>query len=319
MKWSALVLILLGLVAAVSAAVLVAVLRGVGQEPSGELEPPVEDRIVKAAKALPMTAGVDSGSVATETVSQAEAPPDYVSPAEAVGKVLRVPMVEGQTFTKGCFVTEGSGQSLAGVLPEGKRAVCLSLSDYSGLEPLLYPGSVVDVLASFRVPAEDKGGGSDVVSRTLLEEIAVLAIEKATIFSAPEDGGEKSKLRRNERLLVTLMVDARQAEALQLAATYGSISLAMRNPLDRELGGGRVLLSQLATETLGARPPEPGGVPEARLTTTEAGVPEARLTTTETGVAGATWNVVIIRGAASEMRSFPLETALTEAEESPEK
>ncbi|MGB2997929.1 MAG: Flp pilus assembly protein CpaB [Phycisphaerae bacterium] len=319
MKWSALVLILLGLVAAVSAAVLVAVLRRGGGEPSGEPKLPVEVRIVKAAKALPMTAVVDSGSVATETVSRAEAPSDYVSPAEAVGKVLRVPMVEGQTFTKSCFVTEGSGQSLAGVLPEGKRAVCLSLSDYSSLEPLLYPGSVVDVLASFQVPAEDGRRGSDVVSRTLLEEIQVLAIEDATIVSAPEDAGEKSQLRRNERRLVTLMVDTRQAEALQLASTHGSISLAMRNPLDREPSGDRVLLSQLATEPLGTRPPKPSGVPEARPPTTEAVVPRARLTTTEAVVPGATWDVVIIRGAASEMRSFPLETALTEAEKLLEK
>ena len=35
------------------------------------------------------------------------------------------------------------------------------------------------------------------------------------------------------RVTVTLMVDPRQAEALQLAAENGSISLAMRNPLDR--------------------------------------------------------------------------------------
>src|SRR5690606_34787440 len=34
--------------------------------------------------------------------------------------------------------------------------------------------------------------------------------------------------------LVTFLVNSRQAEALQLAAQYGTVSLAMRNPLDEQ-------------------------------------------------------------------------------------
>jgi Flp pilus assembly protein CpaB len=49
------------------------------------------------------------------------------------------------------------------------------------------------------------------------------------------------------------MVDSKQAEALQLAVTYGRISLAMRNPLDKSpIDSEATLLSQGRLAKLGS-------------------------------------------------------------------
>jgi len=130
--------------------------------------------------------------------------------------------------------------------------VTVGLSDASSLRGLLYPGSIVDVIASFRLGSSDVGTA---VSTTLFERIEVLAVEQLTVGSEPEEKADdepRQMLGRTNRLLVTLMVDAKDAEALQLASEHGTISLALRNPNDRTartsdatvLSGGK--LAQLA-------------------------------------------------------------------------
>lgn len=141
-------------------------------------------------------------------------------------------MVEEQVFTNACFATEGSGLQLASLLGEGKRAVSVSLADYSALAGLLYPGSIVDVLVSVKLPAPQ--GRSKAVSTTLLEGIQVLAVGDHTVFTEGTSKPESDDLRRRRRLIVTLLVNSEQAQKLQLADEHGSISLALRNPTDIE-------------------------------------------------------------------------------------
>jgi Flp pilus assembly protein CpaB len=102
------------------------------------------------------------------------------------------------------------------------------------MEGLLYPGSMVDIVATFRLRLQsDKG---EALSVTLLQGIKVLAVGNETIFSSSEEDekiiGSRS---RSSTVTVTVMVNSRQAEALQLAMQSGNISLAMRNPLDKRL------------------------------------------------------------------------------------
>jgi Flp pilus assembly protein CpaB len=132
------------------------------------------------------------------------------------------------------FAGSGPGVHLAATLPEGMRAMSVSLSDYSSLDGLLYPGCAVDVLATFdlRGQTEDKEGG--VISTTILRGVQVLAIEDKTAVSASEKTDEKAA-RQDRRRRVTLMVNPKQAEQLQLAMEHGMISLSMRNPSDRTM------------------------------------------------------------------------------------
>jgi Flp pilus assembly protein CpaB len=318
-KWSIIVLVVLGLTAALCTALLTASIRAQQFREVVHLPSP-EVKMLVAAKAVPAMTTIDAAAIAEKTVPSNHAPESYFSePAQIIGKVLTVPVVEGQAFTKASFPIEGTGSHLAALLPEGKRAVCVSLSDYSGLEGLLYPGCVVDVLASFKVGTSNRLGNA--VSTTLLENIEILAVENLTVGSPSEEREDSSRPSHqvNRGLLVALMVDSEQAEALQLAMEHGTISLAMRNPKDAHLVDRDPTLlselrlaevSELLAPTVASKEvqssPEPETDHEDQSPSEET---VARVSRDEphepVPVAVALLRVEIIRGLSSETRSFP--------------
>lgn len=321
-KWHIIVLAFLGVGAALSAAVLVASLQAKPIKEAVHL-PSAEVNILVAAKQIPAMSVVDADSVVEKTILRGQLPETYFTePVQIIGRLVIIPMIEGQAFRETFFPVDGSGIQLAGMLPPGKRALTVALSDYSGLEGLLYPGSRVDVLASFTVSSSQRIGKA--VSTTLLQNIEVLAVNNVTAFSTSEQKehlGEPSK-RLNRGLLVTLMVDTQQGEALQLAMEHGVISLALRNPKDTGLvnrdatllSGGR--LAQLA-ELLGPtifsadaqNPSEPDTATEVEQPSVEV-VAQTPQDTHPKRVPAAIrqFEVVIIRGVSYETRSFPLPT-----------
>jgi Flp pilus assembly protein CpaB len=93
------------------------------------------------------------------------------------------------------------------------------------------------------------------ISTTMLRGVQVLAVAGNSVVSKPEKEGESvAKARRSSNTItVTLMVDPKQAEALQLASDNGSISLAIRNPLDKKMVDMEAtVLSQGRLANLGA-------------------------------------------------------------------
>jgi Flp pilus assembly protein CpaB len=163
--------------------------------------------------------------------------------------------VEGEAFKDGCFASASSGYRVASVLPEGMRAMTLSLSDYGGLYGILYAGCYVDVLTSFRLPGNAESGKSEAMSMPLLQGVQVLAVEENTLVSEKEEPeGKRSGSSRSKKLLVTLMVDLEQASGLQLALQYGTVSLALRNPLDvAKVKRNQSLLSKLSQGQVGLK------------------------------------------------------------------
>lgn len=237
MKWAIVILTVLGLVAGVSAAFLVGGLRTPSSSADNNRGSDADVTVMLAGKSLPAASVLTSKMVIEGTASQKEVPENYLTnPIQAIGRVLAVPVVEGQILTGSCFVTEGTGAQLAASLPEGMRAISVNLSSTVVTGGLLYPGCIVDVLVSFKLPhSKDMG---EALSTTLLREVQVLAVEGTSVVSRSKDAEEKqdsfTKARSNYgRVTVTLMVDPRQAEALQLATEHGSISVAIRNPLDK--------------------------------------------------------------------------------------
>ena len=133
--------------------------------------------------------------------------------------------------------------------------------------------------------------------------------------------GEPSK-RLNRGLLVTLMVDSQQGEALQLAMEHGVISLALRNPkdtglVDRDatlLSGGRLaqLAEMLAPTIFSAdaqNPSKPDTATEVEQPSVEvvAETPQD-IRPERTSAATRQFEVAIIRGVSYEIRSFTLPT-----------
>jgi pilus assembly protein CpaB len=246
MKWAITGLTVLGIAAAACAALLVSALRAGSfsmQRQGKDLEGDVQ--VIYAKVALDSMTVVDGSMVASKTVKRSEAPPKSISdPVQVVGRVLTVAMLPGQAFNAECFAADRSA-SLAAAVGKGKRAVGISVTDYAGLEGLLYPGSVVDVFLTLKPESPSaavihgKATQRGALTTTLLERVQVLAVEAKSVVSGSADtvGTDVAMAadtisRANRSRRVTLLVDTKQAKALQLGMEQGTLSLALRNPLD---------------------------------------------------------------------------------------
>src|SRR5262245_33067744 len=103
MKWSVVVLLVLGLVAAVSAALLVISMQGggeaTGQRPILESSENRETTYVVAARDLPARTVVETNAVEVRTASARDVPAGaYSQAAMVIGQVLRRPLKQGQAF-----------------------------------------------------------------------------------------------------------------------------------------------------------------------------------------------------------------------------
>lgn len=316
-------LILIGVAAAVCAAMLVTSLNAGSAQARADTNADSDNAVILvASRGLEAVSVVSADALVEKPIDKAQVPKDALTDAsQVVGRVLAAPMVEGQTFTTRCFATHGPGMNLAAGLPEGKRAVTITVDLSAGLEGLLYPGAVVDVLASFRLQSkEDKVGQA--VSTTLLQSVQVLAVGNDIVNADDQDDEQEGKKRgtidRRRDVKVTLLVDNDQAKALQLATGYGEVSLAMRNPLDKHhneadatvLSGGQLAaLAQLLKPTIDEtapeepidpRPVEPAPTPvvQSKQEDTPAPAPAPP----------AKWDVIVVRGTQSEIRSFDAPT-----------
>ena len=249
-KWAVLALVILGLLAALSAALLVRALR---TETMAELRGGKAKAVV-ATKALPAMSWLTSQHIEVKEVPRKGLAVDYFpDPSQVIGKVIAVPVSKDQVLTRSDLITEGTGAQLAAALPYGKRAVSVPVARHSVMGGLLYPGCIVDVIATFKLRSQE--GQGEAISTTLLHSVQVLAVQDESIVSKSSEVEKKAKesggSSRGE-LTVTLMVDTRQAEALQIAMGSGKITLAMRNPLDqRTVDSEPMVLSQGRLARLG--------------------------------------------------------------------
>lgn len=230
MRWTIMILVVFGMISAVAATILVSILR------SGTGDLSSEVKVLVASQSAPAMYVVTPGLISSNKIVRKTLPEGYLTdPIQAIGRVLAVPVVEGQILTIHCFITEGAGAQLASVLPHGMRAVSVPVSAQSVMGGFLYPGCIVDVLATFSLAYAEREAGQ-AVSTTLLQGVQVLAVQNISVISKPEL--EKKGILEERRgtsggaMTVTLMVDSKQAEALQLASENGHIMLAMRNPFD---------------------------------------------------------------------------------------
>ncbi len=234
MKLGIIILVALGLIAAACAALLVGAL-GTGSSTTVQAASGIEVAVAK--RSLPAMTVVTLEHVAKQRVAKNDLPQGQgllLDPARVIGRVLAVPVVEGQVLTDSCFVLEGTGAQVLAAMPDGMRAVTLSLSGRAVPDALfLYPGSVVDVLFSFKLSAKSVGEAG---SLTILSGIQVIAVDGASVVSNPEQEATAKTRRAGGSVQVTLMVDQKQAEALQVLADNGNISLTIRNPLDKSTG-----------------------------------------------------------------------------------
>jgi pilus assembly protein CpaB len=236
MKIGIVILLILGLIAAACAALLMGTLKISTSASVGRQTKHVE--VAMAKTSLNAGTRITQSDIDTETVARDELPQGkLVGPLQIIGRVLAMPVVEGQVLTDSLFIPDGTPAQLASQIPEGMRAFTVTVSSRAMPDRiLLYPGCVVDVLVEYKLPGRSQG---DALSQTMLRGIRVLAISGDTVISnTDEEEGNKSdsKNRRTSRgggTRVSLLVEPKQAEALQLAVENGTITMSLRNPSDK--------------------------------------------------------------------------------------
>ena len=155
----------------------------------------------------------------------------FASMDSVVGQTTKVFMSAREPVTAIKLSSRGGGLSM--LVRPTMRAASLEVNQVSGVSGFVLPGDRVDVLTT----VDPRGANEDAVTRTVLQNIEVLA------------AGQKTEQQDNKPITVqsvTLLVDPEGAETLALALHEGKIHLVLRNPEDQEV----VKITSLSTREM---------------------------------------------------------------------
>ncbi len=161
-------------------------------------------------------------------------------------RVVKTSVMRGEPILDGKLAPIGSSGGLSAVIPEGKRAITVRVNDVIGVAGFALPGNYVDIVVNTQL--DNEGHGDKQISKIVLQHILVLAV-------AQEANRDETKPKVVNA--VTLEVTPEQAEKLDLARSVGTLSLVLRNQVDKQGAetGGIMKRQLFAADVL--KSPEP--------------------------------------------------------------
>jgi pilus assembly protein CpaB len=139
-------------------------------------------------------------------------------------RVVKVGVLRGDAILDRKLAPSGTQGGLSAVIAEGKRAMTVRVNDVIGVAGFALPGNYVDVMVNAQLD-RGKGESASPVSMTVLEQVLVLAV-------AQEASRDDTKPKVVSA--VTLELTPEDAEKLDLARSVGTLSLVLRNQLDKK-------------------------------------------------------------------------------------
>jgi pilus assembly protein CpaB len=231
--------VLLGLIAAALAG------RYIQQLKEAAKPEPLEPVLI-AARDIPARAAIADDLVTVKRIPASARHPQALSSAQAAaGKVTKMPIASGEQILASKLFNERDDSGLAFIVPPGKRAVSVALSEVIGSGGLIVPGDHVDVVAVFK----DERDGQDVAT-IVLQNIEVLAVAQRLVGDPPPVStaakiGQQAGLTgaigaatkadpspQAQARSVTLSVSPDEAARLVLAEERGKVRLALRGHQD---------------------------------------------------------------------------------------
>ena len=177
---------------------------------------PTRQVFIAAADISPGTA-LSGPAVKAVTWPQEVIPPNSAATMREIeGRVVKVPIPQGNPILFSMLAPQGTAAGLSGILDDGKRALTVKVDEVAGVAGFIHPGDHVDVLMDLSLK-----GQSEHFSKTILHDISVL-----TTGQIWEQKGENKPLVVNT---VTLELTPDEAEVLNLASNEGKIRFALRN------------------------------------------------------------------------------------------
>ena len=212
-------------------------------------------------------------------VQESRIPAEYIQPGAVrelpivIGMVTSETIVGGEQVLQRRLFTDGKQVGFTGVIPAGKRALTVGVSDITGVAGLLKAGDMVDAIVTF-----DQQVVGDNVSQILLQNILVLAVNKDS-EAAPDQRDLKKDAAKDAGVVkattVTLAVAPEEAAKIALAEEKGKLRFALRpylpessDPVKRpvtptDIVGVHKSPIQQGKEQLPQSPPAPPAAPDA--------------------------------------------------------
>jgi pilus assembly protein CpaB len=222
---------------------------------------------IAASKVVVAAVDIDLGSKVTpQMLTTVDWPSGSVPPGafkevkDVQDRVVRVGLNRGEAVLDRKLMPAGAQGGLSAVIAEGKRAMTVRVNDVVGVAGFALPGNYVDVMVNAQREA-GKGEAPVPVSMTVLEHVLVLAV-------AQEANRDETKPKVVNA--VTLELSPADAEKLDLARSVGTLSLVLRNQLDKHLVATPGISKQqlfspgLMTARMDAPPARPAPAPAVR-------------------------------------------------------
>ena len=169
--------------------------------------------------------------ITAEMVQEAQLPSEYIQGgavremSKVVGVVTREAIIAGEQVLERRLLTAGKQAGFTGVIPAGKRALTVAVSDVTGVAGLLKAGDFVDAIVTF-----DQQVVGDNVSQILLQNVLVLAVNRD--IEAPQERDGKKDAAKDTAVVklatVTLAVSPSEATRVTLAEEKGKLRFSLR-------------------------------------------------------------------------------------------
>lgn len=239
--------LMIGLAAAIVIAFFLSVFVYRQLKNAAVVRPVATRQIVVAAVPLQVGARVDSSNLKLISWPGGEPVAGMFTRIEdCTNRALITPVVENEPILDSKLAPVAAGAGLPATIPEGMRALSVAVNDVVGVAGFVIPGTMVDVLVTGQVGSG--GSGNDNVTRTILENVRVLA------------AGQKVEQDREGKPqtvpVITLLVSPEDAAKLTMASTEGKIQLALRNTVDTKDANPAPVLQ--AVLFAGGTPPQTG-------------------------------------------------------------
>lgn len=145
----------------------------------------------------------------------------FSKPDEVVGRSLLYPLGPKEPVLDRSLAVAGSGFGITAKIPPGMRATSVRSNEIMGVAGFLFPGSHVDVLATFRLVGSDSP-----ITQTVLQDVEVLTAGQRM---QPDPEGKPQTVT-----VVTLLLNPVDSEKLLLASTQATIQFVLRSGADKE-------------------------------------------------------------------------------------
>ena len=185
------------------------------------LEQHAVTQIVASANELPAGVALAAKDVALIDWPSAVPLPGSLNKVDGViGHPLLRSMGPKEPILQRDLGVEGSGVGLSTKIPPGMRATAIRSNEIVGVAGFLYPGSHVDVLATYN----NLPGSPGPVTQTVLQDVEILTAGQTI---EPDPQGKPQQVN-----VVTLLLSPEDSQKLQLASTQGGIQFILRNGTD---------------------------------------------------------------------------------------